>query len=71
MSFYGSVSNAGKTTLTFDKVYPNRQAMETYCKEGKVLQAQSECLDIGVYGTNYDSYPWSLGMAMRVLHFDR
>ena len=46
-------------------------SLETYCKDGKVLQAQSECLDIGVYGTNYDSYPWSLGMAMRVLHFDR
>lgn len=37
MSFYGSVSNAGKTTLTFDKVYPNRQAMETYCKEDGVF----------------------------------
>ena len=46
-------------------------SLETYCKDGKVLQAQSECLDIGVYGQEYDSYPWSVGMAMKVLHADR
>lgn len=28
MSFYGNISNAGKTNLTFDKVYPNRAMME-------------------------------------------
>ena len=37
MSFYGSVSNAGKTTLTFDKVYPNRKLMEENCKEDGVF----------------------------------
>lgn len=46
-------------------------SLETYCKEGKVLQAQSECLDIGVYGKEYASYPWSVGMAMKVLQTDR
>lgn len=27
MSFYGNISNAGKTNLTFDKIYPNRKTM--------------------------------------------
>lgn len=29
MSFYGNISNAGRTNLTFDKIYPNRESMET------------------------------------------
>ena len=28
MSFYGNISNANKTNLTFDKIYPNRKQME-------------------------------------------
>lgn len=28
-SFFGNIQNAGKTQLKFDKVYPNRKAMET------------------------------------------
>lgn len=28
MSFYGNISNAGKTELKFDKIYPNRKQME-------------------------------------------
>lgn len=28
MSFYGNISNAGKTNLTFDKIYPNRKTMD-------------------------------------------
>lgn len=27
MSFYGNISNAGRTNLTFDKIYPNREMM--------------------------------------------
>lgn len=37
MSFYGSISNAGKTALTFDKIYPNRKAMEKNCIEDGVF----------------------------------
>lgn len=28
MSFYGNISNAGKTQMNFDRVYPNRKIME-------------------------------------------
>ena len=28
MSFYGNISNAGRTELKFDKIYPNRKQME-------------------------------------------
>ena len=28
MSFYGNISNEGKTNLTFDRIYPNRLTME-------------------------------------------
>ena len=28
MSFYGNISNAGKTQMSFDRVYPNRKIME-------------------------------------------
>lgn len=37
MSFYGSISNAGKTSLTFDKVYPNRKLMEESCQNDGVF----------------------------------
>jgi len=32
--------------------------------DGQVTQAQSECMDLGVYGETYASYPWSVGMAL-------
>ena len=28
MSFYGNISNAGKTQMSFDRVYPKRKIME-------------------------------------------
>lgn len=37
MSFYGSISNAGKTSLIFDRVYPNRKAMDNNCQEDEVF----------------------------------
>ena len=37
MSFYSSISNAGKTSLTFDKVYPNRKMMEDSCQNDEVF----------------------------------
>lgn len=43
------------------------EALEKYCVDGKVLQAQSECIAVGVYGEKYDSYPWSVGMTLSLL----
>jgi len=37
MSIYGNISNAAKTNLTFDKVYPNRATMDAAAKEDEVL----------------------------------
>ena len=37
MSFYGNISNAGKTSLIFDRVYPNRKAMDNNCQEDEVF----------------------------------
>lgn len=37
MSFYSSVSNAGKTSMIFDKVYPNRKLMEENCQNDGVF----------------------------------
>lgn len=37
MSFYGNISNAGKTQLNFDKVYPNRYTMETNATDDNVF----------------------------------
>lgn len=42
-------------------------ALEKYCIDGKVMQAQSECIAVGVYGDKYDSYPWSVGMTLSLL----
>lgn len=42
-----------------------KEAMSEYITdEGKVIQAQGECLDLGVYSNIYDSYPWSVGMLL-------
>ena len=35
--------------------------------DGRVMQAQSECMGLGVYGEKYDSYPWSVGMALLLI----
>lgn len=37
MSFYGNISNANKTNLTFDKIYPNRKQMEEYVEKDGVF----------------------------------
>ena len=37
MSFYGNISNAARTNLTFDKVYPNRATMDAAAAEDNVL----------------------------------
>jgi hypothetical protein len=37
MSFYGNISNAGKTNLTFDKIYSNRRQMESNAKTDGVF----------------------------------
>ena len=37
MSFYGNISNAGKTNLTFDKIYSNRRQMEANIKTDGVF----------------------------------
>jgi hypothetical protein len=37
MSFYGNISNAGRTNLTFDKIYPNRELMELKTSEDGVF----------------------------------
>jgi hypothetical protein len=37
MSIYGNISNAAKTNLTFDKIYPNRATMDSAAKEDGVL----------------------------------
>lgn len=39
-------------------------ALQKYCSDGKVYQAQSECLSLSEYGNIYDSYPWSQGMVL-------
>lgn len=36
-------------------------------QDGQVVQAQSECIGIGQYGTKYGSYPWSVGMTLKLL----
>lgn len=36
MSFYGNISNAGKTNLTFDKIYANRKQMDQYASTDDV-----------------------------------
>lgn len=35
-----------------------------FVENGKVMQAQGECIGIGVYSENYGSYPWSVGMGL-------
>lgn len=35
--------------------------------DGQVMQAQSECMDLGVYGETYASYPWSVGMTLMIM----
>jgi hypothetical protein len=37
MSIYGNISNAARTNLTFDKVYPNRATMDANAAEDDVL----------------------------------
>jgi hypothetical protein len=37
MSFYGNISNASRTNLTFDKVYPNRATMDSAVKDDGVM----------------------------------
>ena len=47
------MSDTGEITYVFEPYITD---------DGKVLQAQGECIDIGVYSENYASYPWSVGM---------
>jgi hypothetical protein len=37
MSFYGNISNAGKSNLTFDKIYSSRKQMEANIKTDGVF----------------------------------
>lgn len=37
MGFYGSISNAGKTQINFDKIYPRRSQMELHCASDGVF----------------------------------
>lgn len=37
MSFYGNISNAGKTQIGFDKVYPNKKTMDAQAKTDGVF----------------------------------
>lgn len=53
-----------KTMTCYEK---GLASLEKYCKDGKVIQAQSECIAVGVYGQKYDSYPWSVGMTLSLL----
>lgn len=43
------------------------EVLEKYITDdGRVMGAQGECLGLGVYSDIYDSYPWSVGMALNL-----
>lgn len=37
MGFYGNISNAGKTQISFDRIYANRKQMEKFCSSDNVF----------------------------------
>ena len=46
----------------------SRDELKKYITEdGRVMQAQGECMGVGIYSTTFDSYPWSVGMTLAVL----
>ena len=52
MGFYGNISNAGKTNLTFDKIYPNRYTM--------LINAKTDGIFIGRFVlVEYDDHTFS------------
>ncbi|MCH4191052.1 MAG: glycoside hydrolase family 88 protein [Butyrivibrio sp.] len=37
--------------------------------DGRVLKAQGECIDAGVYSREFASYPWSVGMTLKLFAY--
>lgn len=37
MGFYGNISNAGKTQISFDRIYANRRQMEEFCSSDNIF----------------------------------
>ena len=50
-----------------DTIRQSYESLQKYiCPDGRVLQAQGECIDAGVYARNFASYPWSVGMTLKL-----
>lgn len=45
MGFYGNISNVNKSTFQFDKIYPNKAAMETFCAKDGVFVGRYVLVD--------------------------
>ena len=50
-----------------DTIRQSYESLQKYiCPDGRVLQAQGECIDAGVYAKSFSSYPWSVGMTLKL-----
>lgn len=57
MAFYGRVTNESKTSMTFDKVYPNREAMKAGANSDGVFVGRFVLIEYGndeAYSINYN-----------------
>lgn len=45
MGFYGNISNVNKSTFQFDKIYPNRAAMEQFCNSDGIFVGRYVLVD--------------------------
>lgn len=59
----------GMGVSNFEELEAQEELKKFITVDGKVMQAQGECLDFGVYN-GYGSYPWSVGMSLLVLDYD-
>lgn len=47
MAFYGRVTNESKTSMTFDRVYPNRATMDASAKNDGVFSGRFVLVEYG------------------------
>lgn len=65
MGFYGNITNTSKTQFNFDRIYPNRKAMDDACKADGVALGRFVLVEYGEtdFDTNYNKDKEVYGIA--------
>ena len=65
MGFYGNITNTSKTQFNFDRIYPNRKAMDDACKADGVAIGRFVLVEYGEtdFDTNYNKDKKVYGIA--------